>query len=118
LINKVKAKGEGWLKVYHPLTGFNFEEYGNLKMCDDCGPNRFDKKLSNLPLGEGLFVTPRIKHIMGYNKTKQVHVKPFNLKDENDGTDYYYLIIFQCLVNPKKIRVPSAFTGELSAKSC
>lgn len=50
LIKKVKEKGEGWLTVYHPLTGFNFEEYGNLKMCDDCGPNRFDKKLSNLPL--------------------------------------------------------------------
>lgn len=50
IINKVKRKGEGWLTVYHPLTGFNFEEYGNLKMCDDCGPNRFDKKLSNLPI--------------------------------------------------------------------
>ena len=49
---------------------------------------------------------------MGQNKTKQVHIKPFNIQDENDMTDYYYLVIIQCLVNPKKIRVPSAFAGE------
>lgn len=56
---------ENWLPVYHPIGGFNFKNYGNLSMCDDCGPNRYIKALTNHPLDQGLFVTPRIKYIMG-----------------------------------------------------
>lgn len=93
LLNEVKSIGEGWLTVYHPLGGFNFQEYGNLKMCDDCGPNRYVKELTNYPMNQGLFVTPRIKHIMGMNKTKYIHTKPYNLKDD-DGNDYYYIVVF------------------------
>lgn len=30
---------------------------------------------------------------MGMNKTKYIHTKPYNLKDEV-GNDYYYLVVF------------------------
>lgn len=56
---------QNWVPVYHPIGGFNFNNYGNLGMCDDCGPNRYVKLLTNHPLDQGLFVTPRIKYIMG-----------------------------------------------------
>jgi hypothetical protein len=114
LLNEINSIGEGWLTVYHPLGGFNFEEYGNLKMFDDCGPNRYIKELSNLPMNQGLYVTPRIKHIIGLNKTGYNHIKPFNIKDEQDGNDYYYLVVLCCLANPSKLRVPSAFAGKIN----
>ena len=99
---------KNWLPVYHPIGGFNFSRYGNLGMCDDCGPNQYIKQLTNYPLDQGLFVTPRLKYVLGYNSTKVIHTRPLNLMD-NDKTDYYYLIALQCYANPDKLRVPSAF---------
>lgn len=49
-MKQINEIGDNWLTVYHPLGGFNFEEYGNLKMCDDCGPNRYFKELTNYPM--------------------------------------------------------------------
>ena len=81
-----------WVIAYHPIGGFEFDESINLNMCDDCGPNRDIRELINFPLDKGIFVTPRIKHILGFNSTRTNHLRPLSLKDK-DGTDYYYLIV-------------------------
>jgi len=104
-----------WIPMYHPIGGFDFSLVENLNMCDDCGPNKFSKELTNFPLDQGIFVTPRIKYILGFNSTGTIHTKPIHIKDEL-GNDYYFLIVLQCYVNPARIRVPSVFSRSQYSK--
>lgn len=97
-----------WVTVYHPMGGFDFSSYGNINVCDDLGPNRYERDLSDYPLDQGIFVTPRLNYIMGLNQHKVNHAAPMVVKHEKD-TDYYYALAFECLANPKRIRVPSIF---------
>lgn len=99
---------EGWLTLYHPLGGFDFSKYGNIKVCDDLGPNQFKIELANFPLDQGIFMTPRLNYIMGHNQQKIYHAAPTSVKCEKD-TEYYYMIAFECYVNQDRLRVPSVF---------
>lgn len=99
---------ESWLTLYHPLGGFDFSKYGNIKVCDDLGPNQFKIELANFPLDQGVFLTPRLSYIMGHNQQKIFHSGPSTVQFDKD-TEYYYLMAFECYVNPDRVRIPSVF---------
>jgi hypothetical protein len=99
---------ENWPTLYHGLNGLDFSSYGNLVMCDDNGPNRFDVELSNYPMHQGLYVTPKLSILTGNNSREIYHISPFKIFDREDKP-YYFLIAFECYANPNKIRVPSSF---------
>lgn len=103
-----KEAKENWLTVYHPLGGFDFNSYGNIKVCDDLGPNQFTIELANFPLDQGIFVTPRLNYLIGLNQNKVFHTAPSRVKTEEDY-EYYYTIAFECYVNQERLRVPSIF---------
>ena len=96
------------MTVYHPLGGFDFSTYGNIKVCDDLGPNQYNIELANFPLDQGIFVTPRLNYLLGLNQHKIFHTAPAKVKYEKD-TEYYYTLAFECYVNQDRIRVPSVF---------
>jgi hypothetical protein len=103
---------ENWLTVYHPLGGFDFNSYGNIKVCDDLGPNQFNIELANFPMDQGIFVSPRLNYLIGLNQNKVFHSTPSRVKTEEDY-EYYYTIAFECYVNPERLRVPSVFKRKL-----
>lgn len=99
---------DNWLTVYHPLGGFDFTTYGNIKVCDDLGPNQFSIELADLPMDQGIFVTPRLNYLIGLNQSKVFHANPSAVQFEEDS-EYYYMIAFECYVNQERLRVPSVF---------
>ena len=99
---------EKWLTAYHPLGGFDFSSYGNINVCDDMGPNRYSVELSNFPLDQGIFVTPRLNYILGLNQHGVYHTQPVKVKHQKDA-EHYYALAFECLVNPDRVRIPSIF---------
>lgn len=96
-----------WLTVYHPLCGFDFSSYGNINVCDDLGPNRYETELADFPLDQGVFVSPRLNYLLGLNQHEVNHLQPNHVKHQKD--DYYYAIAFECFVNQDRLRVPSIF---------
>jgi hypothetical protein len=97
-----------WVTLYHPLGGFDFSSYGNINVCDDLGPNRFDVELSSFPLDQGIFLSPRLGFIMGQNQHGVFHANPIPVKHARDS-EYYYILAFELLADPNRIRAPSVF---------
>lgn len=103
-----KEARENWLTVYLPIEGFNLTSYGNVNVADDLGPNKLVVELTNYPLDQGIFVSPRVACILGYNQHGIIHTYPSKLKDQQ-GVEYYYSAALECLVDQTRLRVPSIF---------